>query len=532
MSEQRAPSNEQETRVYVKGAEVFEISRDGCDVISSVDRGAPNRITHESPRRAKRIFYGMCKLKKEHGFERFEGAIEDVPLPQPVVKREDRVHFVKRDAEGEAVSLAEVSRGNYGYQVTVRRVAGTPIERVATVRDQQELTAAIDAEIKKLISDGYVEDDEGPVEIVGNEALELAVAAARDDEDAWGVYADWLEQQGDPRAPFVSGASSAAEFERLRALSEPTWLGELFDATRSPDVELDYANEGVPQLTLRYSRGVVDAASIWGFRDSDYDTPESRLALFLDLPITRLLRVLNIAAWTEFKFQSVYSVIQEHAPKSIEELTIGDFEYPDDTEISWAEVGAVGSVLPSLPNLRRLRTMGAKVGLGRLEHDALRSLRVESGGCGEPCAVSVANARLPMLEKLELWLGSRQYDGFGSIAQLQPLFDGENYPSLSILRLRNCDAADEIAERICDAEIVKQLGTLDLSLGALTDDGARCILKHHQRFAHLRRFVINRTYVSQDVISELSAVFGEALRANHMRQRNEYEDEVYSAVGE
>ena len=97
--------------------------------------------------------------------------------------------------------------------------------------DPAKAASEVDKQIRSKTSKGYVEvavaggDAAKPSaatkEGARNRELELAIAAAPDDPQAWSVYADWLQGQGDPWGERLSlgiahASAKAAEKAKLK----------------------------------------------------------------------------------------------------------------------------------------------------------------------------------------------------------------------------------------------------------------------------------------------------------------------------
>ena len=102
---------------------------------------------------------------------------------------------------------------------------------------------------------------------------------------------------------------------------------------------------------------------------------------------------------------------------------------------------------------------------------------VTAGGLDASVIKSIALSSFPNLEHLELWLGTDEYGGDHSMDDLEPLLAGRLFPKLRYLGLRNSQMADEIAAAVVRSPLLQRIETLDLSLGILTDEGARALLE-------------------------------------------------------
>jgi hypothetical protein len=183
-------------------------------------------------------------------------------------------------------------------------------------------------------------------------------------------------------------------------------------------------------------------------------------------------------------------------------LFIGDITF-EECEISWINQGDVSPILASYWDLEEFRVRGGnRLTFGRLKHEHLRVLTIESGGLPATVIEEVAKAKMPALEHLELWLGSENYGAFSDVATLKPLFKGGHFPCLKYLGLCNSDKADAVAAAVAGSAIVQEIETLDLSLGNLTDEGAAALLAS-PAIAKLKKLDLHHHFLSDDTVKKL-----------------------------
>jgi predicted DNA-binding WGR domain protein len=157
-------------------------------------------------------------------------------------------------------------------------------------------------------------------------------------------------------------------------------------------------------------------------------------------------------------------------------LYIGDIT-SEENEMSWIKQSDLSPLLQAFPKLQVLRARGGDgLALASAEHNHLRALAMETGGMDVSVIRSVCTANFPNLEYLELWLGTDEYGANYTVADLQPILSGQLFPKLKYLGLRNCQRADELAGVVVNSPLLQRIETLDLSLGVLTDEGARALL--------------------------------------------------------
>jgi hypothetical protein len=206
----------------------------------------------------------------------------------------------------------------------------------------------------------------------------------------------------------------------------------------------------------------------------------------------------------------------------------------EENEISWINQSDVSPIFTAYPALQEFRVRGG-TGLsfgGGVQHEALKTLVIESGGTSANTIREILASRLPRLEHLEIWTGDPNYGGDSSVEDLRPLWDGTNWPALKHLALRDSPYADEIAIALKDAPIADRLEVLDLSLGTLGDAGGEALLAN-PRLGKLRKLDLHHNYLSADMMKKLEARFPEVkFFSPDYDVRDDDEDERYVAVGE
>ncbi|MHB8899821.1 MAG: STM4015 family protein [Thermoguttaceae bacterium] len=184
-------------------------------------------------------------------------------------------------------------------------------------------------------------------------------------------------------------------------------------------------------------------------------------------------------------------------------LFLGDI-VSEENEMSWIHQADLSPLLEAFPNLQLLRTRGGEgLEIKEPRHDTLRALALESGGLPVEVVRSVCTSDFPNLEHLELWLGTDDYGGTSSVQDLQPILSGKLFPKLKYLGLRNCQYADDVAAVVVNSPILDRIETLDLSLGVVTDEGARALLSLPQG-GSLKKVSIHYNYVGKDLLKQLN----------------------------
>ncbi|HWI58138.1 MAG TPA: STM4015 family protein [Bacillota bacterium] len=186
-------------------------------------------------------------------------------------------------------------------------------------------------------------------------------------------------------------------------------------------------------------------------------------------------------------------------------IYVGDIT-SEENEMSWIKQSDLSPLLKAFPGLQLLRARGGDgLALKKPEHENLRGLALETGGMDVSVIRSICTSHLPKLEYLELWLGTDEYGANHTVADLQPILSGKLFPQLKYLGLRNCQHADDVAAVVVNSPIIQRIETLDLSLGVLTDEGARALLKLPPS-PTLKKLNLHYNYLSADLMKQLKAL--------------------------
>ena len=219
------------------------------------------------------------------------------------------------------------------------------------------------------------------------------------------------------------------------------------------------------------------------------------------------LKALVIGTWHAYSDSDSSQLVEFLVSKSdklknLSALFIGDIVRREQ-EISWIRQSDLSALWAAFPKLKHFHVRGGEgLSLSRIRHEELRSLVVESGGLRREIVRQVVTAQLPRLEHLELWLGAEWYGGDATVEDLEPLLSEKLFPKLKTLGIRNFRFADEFAQRIAVAPVLRQLTVLDLSLGTLGDEGA-CALINSPSIVGLKKLDLHYHYISKNIMEEL-----------------------------
>jgi predicted DNA-binding WGR domain protein len=388
-------------------------------------------------------------------------------------------------------------------------------------------------------------------EKVGKGYAEVAVSAAAEAKPAvvdraaeFIVRADQLQAAGDPWGQRIA-LSIALENAKPKSPERRTLTKELaqldakhgdqlFGAALRECMQED-GFEKVARLTWEY--GYIMRARV-GVPEYDFEGPDADtiLAALMLSPAGEFLRELTVGL-TDFEGGGLSAthvamakgIVHPH----LEQVFIGDF-HSEQQEISWVAHGDISAWFKKAPNLERLRVRGANILLGKLVHQKLARLEIETGGLPEASLVSLAKAKLPELTHLEVWFGRESYGGTTNIAALRPLFSSKGLPKLEHLGLQNSQMQDEITIELAKSKLLAAVSSVDLSMGTMREPGARAILTNAERFKHLKSLNLNNNYIPADLCGQLRRALGSMVNVGHQQGPDMYNGEAhyYTSVGE
>ncbi len=387
----------------------------------------------------------------------------------------------------------------------------------------------------------------GAVGDARNRDLEQAIEADPYDTSAYSVLGDWLQGQGDPRGELIA-LMLAGKDRQAKALIQKqadTFLGGLADHQTTHD------GEGRPAFEWKYGYIHGLRLSHNSYADEGF---EGSLAEILELvlrhPSGRFLVEITFGFNgdpNEDDLQDLIDLLAKRAPPTLRKLHFGDYKYAgggavgqygNDTEISWYSIGNLGKLWKAVPGLRTLITQGGSsesamaggLQLGKIELPNLAHAELRTGGLEKANARAIATAAVPNLEYLDIWYGDDSYGGDATLKDVELLLARTDLPKLRHLGLMNSEFADQLPEALARSKLLPQLRELDLSMGCMTDAGARAIAQHRAAFQHLDRLSVALNYLSKAGVATLKGV---AKTLDAGKQRDDEDPEYrHPTVGE
>ncbi|MDQ3300569.1 MAG: TIGR02996 domain-containing protein [Myxococcota bacterium] len=367
-----------------------------------------------------------------------------------------------------------------------------------------------------------------------NPVLEAAIRHDRTDPAPYLVYADWLQSAGHPLGELIvlQHALDKAPDPAKQARAD-----EIIKGLDLPSPKL---------ATFGWRRGLWSWLRLENQEDwmnEEFDAVALARTLFAS-PACAVLEELRIGIlrW-DANAVDVPAVVAEAANHAwapgLTRLHLGDVA--SDIDMAHHVVGDVGEIVSRVfPNLVSLklhsgnqewRGDGVTFGVAGITLPALVELVVETCSLSSERAQAIAAARTPNLERLELWFGSDNEGADASTADIRGILDGQLFPKLRQLGLRNAEIADELAAALPAARIAARLESLDLSMGTLGDEAAIELAAQGAAFPALRQLSVDDNYLTEEALTALRAGFPRTTIISNSQKEGE-EDDRYVSVAE
>jgi predicted DNA-binding WGR domain protein len=367
-----------------------------------------------------------------------------------------------------------------------------------------------------------------------DENAKLAAAVDEGSEGAEAIYADYLQDAGDPRGELAQIQLRLAKDPKNKELKKTekallkqhgdTWLGKLADV---PDM-----------IKLEWTAGFISKARLSSSyeRDGDFGSnnddegkkPLAKVKLvnvlewLLGSPSGRFLRelVVGIVEFDGNNYNGIIKELAKHYLPSLRSLYLGDF-HGEETELNWSEIGQMEPAYAALPNLESLKLRSGSMKLGAIVLPNLKKVEIVTGGLRKKEVQSVVAAVWPSLETLSLQIGPGDSDSDVKTKDITPLFDGETLPRLKHLGIDNYNHTGELVEPLATSKILPQLTRLDLRMGTLADEHVTQLFRLQKAFAHLEKLDLDDNYLGK----ESKKLFAQAkLPVNFGEQREDEGD--------
>jgi len=259
-----------------------------------------------------------------------------------------------------------------------------------------------------------------------------------------------------------------------------------------------------------------------------------KFAQLLEKPDSGKVESLVIGAWEEVgggtdsaSIVEALAAARDDLP-GLKHLFFGDIT-SEESEISWIMQTDLSPIFEAHRQLEYVTIRGGGgLALGRVRHERLRELIIQSGGLPPQAIHDVLASDLPALEHLELWLGEPNYGGSATAEDLAPLLGGEQFPKLKYLGLKDSVIADELAGVLANSPILERLDVLDISMGTLGDEGARALLASSQ-ISKLKKLDVHHHFISDELVAKLQSL-GIDVDASDKQKPSEWRGEQHRFI--
>lgn len=366
--------------------------------------------------------------------------------------------------------------------------------------------ASYEAAVASKLEEGYRDPSSlgpPPKEMPRNEDFEAAIRANREDPAVYAVYADWLQQQGSPLGELIV----------VQQQNKKPRAAKLIDELGLPGDKV--ATYGWRSGFWQWLR--IENEADW--MNEKYDAAEVARNLF-SRPMCAALEELRIGIlrWdhNDVDVPAVLAEARKHAwAADLPKLHLGDVDR--NIDMAHHMIGDVGKpISKAFPKLQRLklhsseqtwRGGGVTFGISGLDLPELSELVIETCSMSKKRLGHLLAAKLPRLEKLEVWFGSENYGCDASIKSLTKILDGSAFPRVRHLGLCNAEFQNDIAIAMASAKISQQLESLDLSMGTMTEVGAEALIAGAKWFRKLTALKLDKNFLPMETVRAVRKAF-------------------------
>jgi uncharacterized protein (TIGR02996 family) len=375
------------------------------------------------------------------------------------------------------------------------------------------------------------------------DALEAALVENPDDLAAHSAYADYLQEQGDPRGEFIQVQLALEDPDRtdserrklhlreqaLLLKHERKWLGRFAGELLGPvDAPIEIREFYQAPYEFEFRRGWLDRL-VWRQTGLKHGSQLGRL--LCKAPEARLLRELVL----ETDDGIVKTLLHSPYLGNLRVFQLGENdEHGYGVPKVWVHSPEVPDLVARLPRIEELRLLANCYDPTRLfalrNLQQLRVLKVYRLQAVYPLELLADNPALGELSDLRLHPHASP-EPLIDLTSVRALLNSSHLRSLTHLQLRCSNLGDVGCTEIVTAGILRRLKSLDLCHGEITDVGAR-ILADCPDLRHLELLDIARNGLTQTGIDALRRVLGSALRADDQQSSDELEQQQYLAEGD
>lgn len=439
--------------------------------------------------------------------------------------------------EGTSDKFWEISLDGTSHTVRYGRVGTDGQSKTKDLGTEDKARASYEKLIKQKTGKGYKEvtgsDDSRQQKAAASQAQakerEPFVQAIVDEPDEiapYLVYADWLEDQGDPLGEFIrvqweledegvtaaNRKSLAAREKALLKKHEATWLGDLSDdlVGQKGPADLLWGSKKFYQWEM--GRGFLDSLHI------EYLLP-AFAQTFKKSPLASTLRKLTIRhPSNSYDLEDIEEYAdrewdEEDAPslKMLNGTKFDNLRYfeisEDDGQNCHCDTPTVQNMIKLMPRLESLQVDAHSINVGavfRLKLPQLRSLTLQHTADRYPLEVLARNKSLENLESLYLWPHAMDFDAEGAYIDFEgfkALCHSTNLPALKDVSLYLTDIGNEGLAELVKSPLYQRLTSLNLVYGIITEEGVATLCEAGP--ANLQQLNLSGNYISKDGLKQL-----------------------------
>lgn len=400
----------------------------------------------------------------------------------------------------------EVS-GN-SFTVTYGKVGTAGQTSSKTWPSAEKAQAEADKLIREKTGKGYVETTPRAVSSQA-EALEKAILSSPGDAGPWGAYADYLDEQDDPRGAFMNvqitledESKTKAERDALKKKEAAAikahgteWLGGLAE---DKDVEIEFSRGWIGRivyktLSVNQARRLAKAVearflSELIVENTESEAPEGTQEQYIDSYYAPGPDVPE--GVDSYEGPSLHALCRcPHLP-AVRVFRLGESCLtPSGEEEEYFNCHTRGDLahhlVKQMPNIEELYLLAHRVDANKLFVLPMPKLRVLQlyHSNRYPLDKLAANKSVSNLTTLKCHPHAMDYDdeeepgAYIRFSHLKAICRSPQMKNLTHLSLRLTDFGDKGIEEIISSGILKQLRVLDLSRGCVTDEGAEALAK-------------------------------------------------------
>jgi len=346
--------------------------------------------------------------------------------------------------------------------------------------------------------------------------LEAAIEADPEAREAYLVYGDWLESQGDPRGRLLAIQHELQKRQGDRALlrAQEELLSSESARLLGPLAGCDDMLEAVEWHLgfIRRCKVKTSHDRYEGRRDRSLTVERVLHHLRDDPGPGRFLQHLTvgIVSYEDNSYEGVAERLSAYPRPTLRSLFLGDFSH-EETELNWSTIGDLSCLWPAVPRLEKLTLRSGSMTLGAIELPELRELATITGGLGSDGVRAIAGAPWPRLERLALQVGRVNEGACADAMELAPLLEARAAPALRHLGIVNCEFTDPLCDLLWQCPLLPRLASLDLSMGTLSDQGAEVLVAHRAAFASLELLDVSDNYLTGRGLAILEEAFPKSL---------------------